>query len=154
MSLPQEMPIGPPKRRRKRTPKKDLEGTVIRECLRALRACSAVVYVERRNTGAVLFQGGGFVRFGHVGAADIWCLVKLPGYRARKDRDGFPLQQRGILYQHVEIECKRADGKGRQSPNQKRFQELCDSCGIPYILTTSAQELMTKIDEISSCWNH
>lgn len=144
--IPKEMQIGPPKPKRKRTSKKDLEGTVIRECLKALKASPAVAYVERRNTGAAMFQGGGFVRFGRVGSADIWCLVQC----------NIPCPNEGGAWAcprltHVEIECKRADGKGRQSPDQKRFQELCDNRGIPYILTTSAQELMVKIGEISSC---
>ncbi len=147
--IPKEMPIGPPKRRRGRTPKKDLEGTVVRECLRALRASPAVVYVERRNTGAVLFQGGGFVRFGHVGAADIWCLVRCT--RQCPDDQSDPPFFTHQVTEHFEIECKRADGKGRQSKDQKWFQEFCDSHNIPYILTTSAQELMAKIEEISSC---
>ena len=151
MTLPQKCPITKPKR--KRSKRTDLEGHVVRECLKFLNDCPGVIYVERRNTGAVQFEGGGFIRFGSKGAADIWCLVKETLYEV--DVSGDPLdivaQSRisdSYLVRHVEIECKRADGKGRQSPDQRAFQEFCDSQHIPYILTTSAEKLKLKINAI------
>lgn len=144
---PKDCPVGPKKKRR-RSSKKDLEGPVVRECLKFLSDNPYVLYVERRNTGAIQFEDGGFIRFGKKGAADIWCLVKqtieddtgLYGYVA-----GRSAITRLI---HVEIECKRADGKGRLSPDQKLFKEFCDSHGIPYILTTSAIGLSEKLKAI------
>lgn len=136
MSLPQKCPVGP---QRKRRSKKNLEGPVVKECLQFLKQCSDVIYTERRNTGAVKFQDGGFIQFGKVGAADIFCLVKA-------DRGSFGDQVSVLI--HVEIECKRADGKGSQSPDQIKFQEFCNSHHIPYILCTSAKQLKKKIKVI------
>ncbi len=124
-------PVGP---KRKRTPKRNLEGAVVRECLRYLEDNDDVLYVERRNTGAVELQGGGYIRFGSKGAADIWCLVETYTF--------YPV--------HVEIECKRRDGKGRQSKDQKDFQAMCERIGVPYFLVISAEELAKKIDELCS----
>ena len=134
MSLPKDCPIGP--QRKRKPPKANLEGHVVRECMQFLGRHPSVLYVERRNTGAVQFQGGGFLRFGAKGAADIWCLVRKTCSR------GHP------YHIHIEIEAKRSDGKGRQSPEQQEFQELCDSHDIPYILTTSILDLGEKLDKI------
>lgn len=140
MSLPKECPVGPQRKRRK-TLKKNLEGTVVRECLHFLRLYPDVIYVERRNTGAVKFQDGGFIRFGSRGAGDIWCLVRAyAGYAIA----GRPMS----TLMHVEIEAKRRDGKGRQSADQKEFQAFCDGVGIPYLLVTSATELAEKLSKI------
>jgi len=148
--LPKECPIGP-QRKRKRTPKKYLEGAVVRECLQFLAKHPDVIYVERRNTGAVRFQDGGFIRFGSVGAADVWCLVK----RTIKSEDGLYGYIAGrpatiTRLTHVEIECKRADGKGRQSADQKKFQNFCNNRHIPYILCTSTKQLADQIKAICS----
>ena len=117
--------------RKKRTPKKDLEGAVVHECLTFLRACEQVVYIERRNTGAVQFEDGGFIRFGFKGAADIWCLISKNYHPPR----------------HVEIECKRRDGKGRLSPDQKMFQNLCGGIGVLYFVVTSAEDLAEQLQK-------
>ena len=148
MSLPKKCPVGP---KRKRSARKNLEGPVIRECLQALAKCPDVIYVERRNTGAVQFQDGGFIRFGSKGAADIWCLVKVPFYVPKLINKDKNLYQVETVYisEHIEIECKRSDGKGRQSEDQKTFQDFCNKHHIPYILTISANELMAKIKAIS-----
>ncbi len=146
--LPKECPINKP---RKRSPKKDGEAVVVRECLLFLKQHPQVIYIERRNTGAVVLEGGGFIRFGSKGAADIWCLVDTTRYLTAYNENTNQWYKScdpvgGIT--HVEIECKRADGKGRQSEAQKKFQEFCDSQGIPYILTTSASYLAGQIRAI------
>lgn len=127
---------GRPKKPRRKTPKKNLEARVVRECLAYLHTRPDVVYVERRNTGMVLFRDGGCIRFGHKGAADIWCLVKT-------------LVEIDIgvteTIQHIEIECKRADGKGKQTESQQDFEEFCEGHDIPYLLVTSARELAQKL---------
>lgn len=109
------------KPKRKRTPKKNLESGVVKDCLNYLVLDSRIAYVERRNTGAVSFGEKGFIRFGAKGAADIFCVLK----------DG----------RHVEIECKRADGKGRLSTAQQEFSKHCVTNGIPYVVITSVAEL-------------
>ncbi|MCK5610939.1 hypothetical protein KAR91_54205 [Candidatus Pacearchaeota archaeon] len=160
--LPKDCPINKPKKKRSR--KKDLEGPVVKDCLNFLVDHPRVIYVERRNTGAVQFQDGGFIRFGSKGAADIWCLVRVKTHGQEcvsgRDLDGTPMchpknwdtQYPGcdgcIQLIHVEIECKRADGKGRQSEAQKKFQKFCDDWNIPYILTTSASYLAEQISAI------
>ena len=142
MSFPFDILTDPPKKRRHRTPKKNLEGAVVRDCLRYLHDNDDVIYVERRNTGAVQLEGGGFIRFGSKGAADIWCLVKqiaksgdgLYGYIAGRP----PTTTRLV---HVELEMKRADGKGRLSEDQKVFRDFCHKHDIPYFVITSVREL-------------
>ncbi len=149
--LPKECPINKP---RKRSPKRDGEAVVVRECLLFLKQHPQVIYVERRNTGAVQFEDGGFVRFGSKGAADIWCLVRCRSLKHYPDEQMFICEDNmdgsceGSCHTHIEIEAKRADGKGRQSEAQKKFQEFCDSQGIPYILTTSASYLAEQISAI------
>ncbi len=126
--IPKKCPVGEPK---KRTPKKNLEGVVVKECLALLNDLHAVLYVERRNTGSVDFEGGGHISFGCKGAADIWCVVNVPCTICNTSV--------GV---HVEIECKRADGKGRLSVAQKKFKDRCATLGIPYLVVTSAQNIL------------
>ena len=147
--MPKDCPINKPRKRRSR---KNLEAPVIKECLNFLLKYPDVIYVERRNTGAVQFQDGGFLRFGQKGATDIWCLVRCrhlkrysTWWECTENIDGSCV---GSCHTHVEIECKRADGKGRQSEAQKKFQEFCEGHAIPYILTTSANQLAEKIQAI------
>jgi len=135
--IPKQIPIGKPKR--KKTPKKNLEGVVVRACLKHLREDPDVEYVERRNTGAVQLQGGGFIRFGSKGAADIWCLVRVSGNRV------FPAGMNHSPLEHVEVEVKRADGKGRLSKDQKVFQDMCNEKGIPYLVVTSVEQLIRTL---------
>ena len=149
--IPKDCPINKP---RKRTPRKNLEAVVVRECLLYLKQHPQVIYIERRNTGAVVLEGGGFIRFGSKGAADIWCLIQCRSLKHYPDEQMFVCQDNidgscaGSCHTHVEVECKRQDGKGRQSEAQKAFQEYCDSHGIPYILVTSANELAKKLSAI------
>ena len=125
---------------------------MVKDCLLALRHSPHVIYVERRNTGSLTIQGGGFISFGSPGAADIWCLVKVHlKEMIVPENENDPYEFRpsdSFLVKHVEIECKRVDGKGRQSEIQKEFQEFCDNHNIPYILTTSAVDMMEKLTKI------
>lgn len=129
---------GPDKKRRHKTPKKDLESGVLRECLQWLSKHPRVVHIERRNTGAITFAGGDFMRFGLIGAADIICRVAhqdLPGY--------------GPMHpQPVEIECKRRDGKGRLSSAQDKFKQRMEHIGVPYLVVTSAEDLEKQLKEL------
>lgn len=123
--------------RKKRTPKKDLEGTVLRECREALTALKEVVYIERRNSGSVKFTTGGFIRFGSPGAADLWCLIRHERYCS--------LCGTASELTHVEVECKRRDGKGRLSEDQKLFKHFCEESGIPYFVVTSADDMLEQL---------
>lgn len=105
------------RRPRRKTPKNDLEGSVVKECRLWLK--NHGYYHERRNTGAIAVEGR-FVQFGETGAADIFAVIHG---------------------QHVEIECKRRDGKGRLSDDQKDFRQLMSDYCIPYFVVTSAEEL-------------
>jgi len=105
---------------RKKTPKKDLEGAVLRECLVWLRVQG--FYAERRNTGAIKIDNS-FFRFGSPGAADIFAVING---------------------RHIEIECKRRSG-GVLSASQKEFRELMKNSGIPYFVVHSVEELQEKL---------
>lgn len=151
MSLPKDIPMNKPRKRK--TPKANLEGPVVRECLKFLRAHPAVIHAERRNTGALRIEGGGFVRFGFKGAADIFCLIRCwcrkfsPGYGwdCEGDIDG---SCEGNCHTHLEIECKRADGKGRLSVDQKAFKKMCDEHHVPYIVATSVADVEKELARI------
>lgn len=126
-----------------RRKKAHLEAAVQRECLKWLNAHPRVVYVERRNTGAVRFNDGGYVKFGAKGAADIWCLLQVPPTHFVDDDYGGP----EYIVQHVEIECKRRDGKGRLSANQKAFQKHCKENDVLYLVVTSAEDLEKQMNK-------
>lgn len=131
-------PFPRPKPRRlygkQRVPRSDLEGAVLKECKALLAALPQVLYFERRNTGAVAFEDGSRIAFGSKGAADLWCLMKHP---------------KGCIDPiHVEIECKRRDGKGRLSPDQEAFARLMGGIGVFHITVTSAADLENKLREI------
>lgn len=130
-------------KRKQRTPTNDRESAVLKECLRFLRQHESVVYTERRNTGAVKFVDGFFLRFGSPGAADIWCLIGKPLYAM--DLDTCESEVVGSILTHAEIECKRRDGKGRLSADQKTFKRMCDDAGIPYFVVTSAEDLEKQL---------
>jgi len=125
------------KKRKHRTPTNDRESAVLKECLQFLNGHENVVYVERRNTGAVKFVDGFFMRFGSPGAADIWCIIDCD--ISYNDYAG-PMGPT-----HVEIECKRRDGKGRLSEDQKTFKRMCNKSGIPYFVVTSAEDLKEQL---------
>lgn len=110
-----------PKRKRHKTPKKNLEAAVLKECLVWLKQQG--YYAERRNTGAIKTDTA-FFRFGSPGAADIFAVI-----------DG----------RHYEVEVKRRDGKGRLSPGQKAFQREMKGYRIPYLVVTSADDLAKQI---------
>jgi len=128
--------LDPPEPRRKRAKRSDLEGPVVRECLLWLASRPEVKLIERRNTGAVQFSDGRFLRFGAKGRADIWCLVATT-----KGSIGDEVS----VLEHVEIECKRRDGKGKLSPAQRDFQDQCGADDIPHFVATSAEDLEQKL---------
>lgn len=76
------------------------------------------IFHYRNNSGAFKTERGGFYRFGATGSPDIVCCV-----RGR----------------YVGIECKAP--KGRQSPNQKIFQENLEKAGGLYILAKSIEDV-------------
>lgn len=130
-------PSPPKKKKMKKTPRNILEAAVQRECLEWLMAHKDVVYVERRNTGALTTTGGGFIKFGSPGAADIWCLIRP----YQDNHGGLLFWKRNPVPLHIEIECKRRDGKGRLSENQAAFKQRCEKIGVPYLVVTSAADL-------------
>ncbi len=134
--LPQKCPITKPKKCKR----ENLESPVVKAVLQYLVDHPRVILVERRNTGAVKFNDGSMIHFGSKGRADIWCLVKTIAASWVSLHGGTP--------EHVEIECKRADGKGRLSPAQKKFQAHCLACGIPYLVVTSVEELIAGLDNL------
>lgn len=138
-----------PTKRRRRTPKKDSEAAVLRECLLYLKKCPDTVFTERRNTGAVAFADGGYMRFGTPGGADIWCLILSPIFPFKSDGSiGADLPFNNCPYKfliHIEIETKRRDGKGKLSSAQQAFKQFCEKSGIPYFVVTSAADLAEQL---------
>jgi len=117
-----------PKRKRHKTPKKNLEAAVLKECLVWLKQQG--YYAERRNTGAI-DVGRTVLQFGSPGAADIFAVVHG---------------------RHVEIECKRRDGQGRTSAAQKAFAWQMREHRIPYVIVTSAMELEAWVGKLLLSW--
>lgn len=114
---------------RRKTPRNDLEASVVQECMVWLKQQG--YYCERRNTGA--FQtASSFIRFGSPGAADLFAVI-----------DG----------KHYEIECKRRDGKGRLSESQKEFAQRMDAYHIPYAVVQSAADLEKVIGAWRLHWS-
>lgn len=124
---PCRMPIEEimPKKPRKRTPRTQLEASVIREAMQIARKNGWKLH--RRNTGAVFTPGGGMVRYGEKGAADTYLIIH--GH-------------------HIEAEAKRRDGRGRLSVAQRAFAERCKDQGIPYFVYTSGKEFEKQIKQI------
>lgn len=113
---------GPPKRNK--TPVKDTEAEVQRECVRYLRSLG--IPVNRQNAGKIRV-GIGFIQLALPGAADLVGIMP--------DGSG----------RHLEVECKRRDGKGIQSDTQKQYQELVEKWGGVYLLVTSAEDLKNQL---------
>lgn len=113
----------PKKKRRRTTPKNDLENAVKLECLKVLarlQVAGQVLLFERRNNLMLPTTDGGMIQAGVAGRADIWAVLSVRG--------------------HVEIECKRRKG-GVLSPKQKDFRAFCAERGIPYFVVRSGEEL-------------
>jgi len=103
------------------TPKEDLEGAVLGECLDLLSAMGIVCW--RSNTGAVKIDTR-YIKFGPKGKADIIGL--LPNGR------------------FLAVECKRRHG-GKQSDDQRAFEQaIVGSKGV-YLLVHSAGELVDQL---------
>ena len=133
------------KKKRRTTPKKDLEDGVKRDCIELLahlQKIGEVCLYERRNVLVMHTTDGGFVQAGVKGRADIWAVV-FDGSSA----DCPPIPT------HVEIECKRRDGKGTLSAAQKDFQAFCKAHGVPYVVVKSAEELKVWLRELG-VWVH
>ena len=80
------------------------------------------IRVWRNNTGALRDSNGRVIRFGLKGSADIL----------------------GILAPHgrmLAIECKTETG--RQSEQQKRFQEMVEKHGGVYVLARSVDDVLS-----------
>ena len=95
-----------------------------------VRACEQYLKMKgifhyRNNSGAMVSEYKGkqrFMRFGAVGSPDIVAVING---------------------QYVGIECKM--GKGRQSSNQKEFEQNLLKAGGAYWLIRDVQELIIKL---------
>ena len=114
-------PDEPPVRhapRRKRAPMPERESTVIRECQKWLTARGLLHW--RNNTGAVAFDGGGFIRYGQVGSPDIIGCTPT-GY-------------------FFGVECKSK--KGKPSALQVAWRMRCEMSNGIYILAHDLTEMI------------
>lgn len=96
------------------------------------------VWAQRMNSGAQIIPGNGnparrFVQFGSKGMADVlatpYIIFQHPGCGAL-----FTLP--AVLW----IECKF--GTGRQSADQKEFEQLVTSAGHFYLLAKSSDDVL------------
>jgi len=128
----------PERKKRRNLNRKGLENLVKKDCialLHRLQKTGAVCLYERRNNITLPTTDGGMVFAGVRGRADMWAVVNLQG----------GVYARG---KHVEIECKRADGKGSLSPKQKDFRTFCMEQDIPYLVVTSAVQLAEELQRL------
>lgn len=98
------------------------EGKVKSAVLRLLS--SRNIFSWNNPTGCARTAWGAFLRFGRPGAPDV--IAILPGGR------------------FLAIECKSA--KGRQSPEQRAWQRLCEAAGGLYVVVRSAAELTAAME--------
>jgi len=109
---------------------------LVREALQELALQGYTCWAN--NTGAVKTEHGGFLKFGKVGSADIFCI--LPMQIGNK--------KLGI---HAEFEAKT--GAGRQSKNQRLHQEfVVERNGGIYVLFRSVPELLGEIARIKQSY--
>lgn len=99
------------------------ESGVLRACLDLLAA--ERIFHRRWNSGAVRDHTGRPVRFGQKGDADI-LAIEYWGMRNE--------------YEVLWVECKSSDG--RQTPEQKAFQQEVEEQGHTYLLVHSSDELL------------
>lgn len=93
------------------------ESVIVAQCLEWLAIHR--IFAWRNNTGAYKTKTGAFVRYGHVGSADI--LGILPGGR------------------FLAVECKTATGRQRSA--QQVFEKMVTGSGGLYILARSTGDL-------------
>lgn len=98
------------------------ETEIVKSCLDYLALKKVFAY--RSNTGAFQNAKGGFYRFGAVGSSDIIAIIG----------DG----------KYLGIEVKN---KGRQTENQKLFQQAVEKAGGLYWLVRSLDDLIIKLKD-------
>lgn len=84
--------------------------------LEELKDSGAPIFYERRQSGGVNYKKG---------IPDIYIVIN------------------GI---HIEVECKRVNGK--LSVMQEKFREMCDKCNIIYYITDSFLFFKSFIDRL------
>lgn len=105
---------------------------MLAECLEWLALRRVMAW--RNNTGSYKTPEGRFVRYGHVGSADIIGVLPFGG----------PAWSRGAF---LAVECKgRA---GTQSKPQKLFQAFVERSGGVYVLARSADDLAARLGAAS-----
>ncbi len=116
---------------RKSTP----EGHVLRSICEWL-AIKGIWY-RRMNVGAVRTEGGGFMKFGSPGMADILAVPQMTVTCDGKPRLKLPMP--------VWIECKAP--KGTQSDAQMLFQGEVEAEGHGYCLARSIEDVAQWLKE-------
>lgn len=111
--------------RRKRRPLFQAERDIQAEILVAVTSLPGAFFV-RQNTGAAKSAKGKLIRFGRPGQPDI-----VGCYHGR--------------YVAIEVKTK----SGRQSPEQRRYQEIIETVGGVYILARSKDEAVEKLLALS-----
>jgi hypothetical protein len=111
------------------------EAAVQRAVLDLLAAERVLAF--RMNSGALMGASGRPISFGVKGMADVLALPMVP-VRNVVTITETPLN--GNIVRPLWIECKSA--VGRQSAEQKSFQELVERHGCTYIVARSSDEVL------------
>jgi len=114
------------------------ESQIVRQILDYLAA--EHIFAFRLNTSATKI-GDRFFRAHSLGpgAADILSLPMVNGFAHSNEC----LNHQVVHIQPTWIECKTA--KGRQSPEQKSFQDHVESLGHRYILARSVDDVRERV---------
>lgn len=107
------------------------ESDVLSSVLSLLKARG--VFGIRMNTGG-MYSGKRFVRFGSPGMADV--LALLP--------HSVPMPFTPVRCRVLWIECKSSTGK--QSRDQRVFQQIVEREGHTYLLVRSAEEVNSWLE--------
>ncbi len=108
--------------------KKPAESLVLSRCLTLL--ANWRVFGWRNNTGSYKAEGR-FIRYGHPGSSDILAVLD--------DRFRDPITGRNLAGVMLCVECKRKGGK--QSSDQRLFEQCVTKRGAIYLLVFSEDEL-------------
>lgn len=92
------------------------------------------MFAFRQNTGAIVVDRR-LLRYGHPGSSDIFAVLD--------DRFADPGTGRNLAGVLLCVECKSMTGK--QSPDQKLFEQIVTARGAIYLLARSRDELADRL---------
>lgn len=112
--------------RKQSMPVHDRESTVVREVVACAKRMGIPLW--RQQAGMVQI-GQSMMKLAPTGAADLTGVIAPYGIR-------------------LEVECKRRDGKGRWSDDQKLWADEMNKVGCAYLLVKSGNEFEERIKKL------